>query len=215
MTRLRDWICGIFLLLLLAVHIMTTAVILENTAYADEKPEIFIQTGHPSGVNALAVSPDGNRILSGSGDKTLKLWDIATGREIRTFLGHKGGVKATAFSPDGRQAVSGGWDHDIRIWDVATGKEIKTFPGDSIIHSVAVSPDGKYILSGNDDNTVRLWQVSLSRSIRTFVGHKGGVNAVAFSPDGKYVLSGSGDGPGGANSDGHVQDPRAGAWGGL
>ena len=94
-------------------------------------------------------------------DPTLRLWDVATGKEIRSFAGHTGEVSSVAFSPDGRFALSGSWDHTVRLWDVATGKEIRTFAGHTgRVNSVAFSPDGRFALSGSDDHTVRLWNVS-------------------------------------------------------
>jgi WD40 repeat protein len=94
-------------------------------------------------------------------DKTLKLWDIATGREIRTFVGHTDSVIAVAFSPDGRNALSGSSDRTLKFWDVATGKEIRTLAGHtSWVSSVACSLDGRSVLSGSLDDTLKLWDVA-------------------------------------------------------
>lgn len=94
---------------------------------ASEKPEIFVQLGHSGNVSSVAFSPDGKYILSGSDDKTLKLWDIETGKEIRTFAGHANSITSVAFSPDGRYALSGSWDNTLKLWDIVTGNEIRTF----------------------------------------------------------------------------------------
>ena len=80
-------------------------------------------------VTSVSFSPDGKFALSGSWDETLKLWDVATGREIRTFSGHGDGVTSVSFSPDGKFALSGSWDKTLKLWEVATGKEIRTFSG--------------------------------------------------------------------------------------
>ena len=134
-------------------------------------------------------------MLSGSGDKTLKLWDAASGRLIRTFEGHSGGVVSVAFSPDGTRVLSGSWDKTLKLWDAASGQLIRTFEGHSGgVGSVAFSPDGTRVLSGSDDKTLKLWDAASGQLIRTFEGHSGGVYSVAFSPDGTRVLSGSGDG---------------------
>jgi len=85
---------------------------------------VFPQLGHSGGVVAIAFSPDGRQILSGSWDRTVKLWDAATGREIRTYSGYSGGV---AFSPNGKQIISGSNDGTVRLWDMSTGKEIAQF----------------------------------------------------------------------------------------
>ncbi|OGW30722.1 MAG: hypothetical protein A2X54_05255 [Nitrospirae bacterium GWF2_44_13] len=175
-------------------------VLFSKSSAAAEKPEIFVQMGHSGTVNSVVFSPDGRFALSsGSYDKTLKFWEVATGKEIRTFSGHTDKVSSVAFSPDGRYALSGGWDKALKLWDIASGKEIRTFTGHrSWIASVAFSPDGKYALSGagggvDDDHTLKLWEVETGKEIRTFSGHTDKVSSVAFSPNGRYVLSGSSD----------------------
>jgi len=154
-------------------------------------------TGHKSGVYSVCFSPDGKYVLSGSYDKTMKLWDAFTGQEIRTFKGHKGCVNSVCFSSDGKYALSGSGDKTLKLWDIATGREIKTFPGHkglfNEVTSVCFSPDGKYALSGSWDYTLKLWDVLSSKEIRTFTGHTSFVYSVCFSPDGKYALSGAQD----------------------
>ena len=104
---------------------------------------------------------NGRYALSGSWDNTLKLWDVNTGSEIRTFTGHSDRVLSVAFSPDGRYALSGSWDNTLKLWDVHTGRAIRTFTGHSYwVKSVAFSPDGRYALSGSLDNTLKLWDLS-------------------------------------------------------
>jgi WD40 repeat protein len=162
--------------------------------HAEEKPEIFVQMGHSQNVESVAFSPDGRYALSGSFDKTMKLWEVSSGREIRTFQGHTESISSVAFSPDGRYALSGSSDKTLKLWEVSSGREIRTFQGhtDSVI-SVAFSPDGRYALSGSSDNTMKLWEVSSGREIRTFQGHTRPVSSEAFSPDGRYALSGGWD----------------------
>nr|VFK14709.1 MAG: WD domain-containing protein, G-beta repeat-containing protein [Candidatus Kentron sp. LFY] len=157
---------------------------------------------HPGGLegticldDCLRFSPDGRRLLSGgSHDNTLKLWDVASGEEIRTFRGHSDKVNSVAFSPDGRTVLSGSHDRTLKRWDVASGEEMRTFRGhDQGVSSVAFSPDGRTVLSGSWDNTLKLWDVASGEEMRTFRGHDQGIWSVAFSPDGRMVLSGSGD----------------------
>jgi hypothetical protein len=132
--------------------------------------------------------------LSGSADNTLKLWDVNSGRQIRTFKGHSHYVFSVAFSPDGRLALSGSFDQTLKLWDVNSGREIRTFKGHShYVLSVAFSPDGRLALSGSADNTLKLWDVNSGREIRTFKGHSSLVFSVAFSPDGRLALSASSD----------------------
>ena len=124
-------------------------------------PLIRTFTGHASTVGSVAYSPDGRTALSGSWDKTLKLWDVATGRELRTFTGHGYGVRSVAYSPDGRTALSGSDDKTLKLWDVATGRELRTFTGHSgRVWSVAYSPDGRTALSGGHDKTLKLWDLT-------------------------------------------------------
>jgi predicted NACHT family NTPase len=150
--------------------------------------------GHTDWVSSVAFSPDGQSALSGSGDKTLKLWDIATGNELRSVAGHTNDVHSVAFSPDGRSALSGSGDRTLRLWDVATGQQIRSFAGHTqIVNSVAFSPDDLTALSGSWDHTLKLWDVATGKELRSFVGHANRVDSVAFSPDGLTALSGSWD----------------------
>jgi FOG: WD40 repeat len=145
-------------------------------------------------VLSVAFSPDGRYALSGSADDTLRLWDAATGREVRRFEGHTERVRSVAFSPDGRYALSGSDDSTVRLWDAATGREVRCFEGHTErVRSVAFSPDGRYALSGTNNKTVHLWDVATGQEIRRFEGHTAIVNSVVFSPDGRYALSGSVD----------------------
>jgi len=161
---------------------------------AAQNVEVYPQLGHSSIVTSVAFSPDGKQIISGSNDNTVKLWDVATGRIIRTLSGHTHYVFSVAFSPDGRQILSGSWDNTIKLWDTATGREIRTFSGHTDgVRSVTFSPDGRQIISGSNDFTIKLWDTVTGREIRSLSGHTNNVSSVAFSPDGKQIISGSSD----------------------
>ncbi|MGH9883231.1 MAG: caspase family protein, partial [Pyrinomonadaceae bacterium] len=139
-------------------------------------------------------SGDGKMLASGSFDKTIKLWEVATGRELRTLTGHSESVTSVAFSSDGKTLASGSFDKTIKLWEVATGRELSTLTGHSgEVSSVAFSGDGKTLASGSGDRTIKLWEVTTGRELRTLTGHSYWVNSVAFSADGKMLASGSFD----------------------
>ncbi len=150
---------------------------------------------HAGAVTCVAFSPDGTRLASGSGDKTVKLWDTATGKTFATLQGHSDFVLSVAFSPDGTRLASGsGGYKTVKLWDTATGKAIATQQGHiQDVFSVAFSPDGTRLASGSGDNTVKLWDTATGKAIVTLQGHLGDVFSVAFSPDGTRLASGSAD----------------------
>jgi len=149
---------------------------------------------HSSSVRSVSFSPDGKTLASGNDDKTIKLWDITTGKEIRTLQGHSSWVWSVSFSPDGKTLASGSGDKTIKLWDITTGREILTLKGhSSSVLSVSFSPDGKTLASGSGDKTIKLWDITTGREILTLQGHSSWVWSVSFSPDGKTLASGSGD----------------------
>ncbi|KAJ3720294.1 WD40-repeat-containing domain protein [Lentinula guzmanii] len=156
-----------------------------------------IYRGHTSGVNAVAFSPDGKRIVSGSDDDSIRIWNADTGEVIGNPLqGHSNAVTSVAFSPDGKKIVSGSDDSSIRIWDTDMG-EASSVPLQGHldwVNSVAFSPDGKTIISGSRDKTIRIWNATTREAIGDpLQGHLKAVTSVVFSPDGKRIVSGSWD----------------------
>ncbi|MGI8500490.1 MAG: protein kinase domain-containing protein [Hassallia sp.] len=150
--------------------------------------------GHSSDVNSVSFTPDGQMLVTGSDDRTIKLWNLTTKQEIRTFKGHSSYIYAIAISPDGQTIASSSVDKTIKLWNLNTGKEIRTLIGHSdSVASVAFSPDGKLLASSSLDKTIKLWNLQTNKEIRTFTGHSGGVASIAFSPDGLTLASGSYD----------------------
>ncbi|MEG4575479.1 serine/threonine-protein kinase [Microcoleus sp. N3A4] len=145
-------------------------------------------------VKTLAVSPDNSILASGGGDNNVILWDLKTGRRMRTIPAHKAVVNAIAFSSDGQTLASGSDDKTVRLWNVKTGSRLRTLSGHAGgVNAIALSRDGQTLASGSDDKTVRLWNLGTGEVRRIITGHGGAVNAVAFSPNGKSVASASTD----------------------
>jgi serine/threonine protein kinase len=151
-------------------------------------------TGHSDSVRSVVYSPDGRYLATGSVDKTIKIWEVATGKQLRTLTGHSDTVSSVAYSPDGRYLASGSNDKTIKIWEVATGKQLRTLTGHyGEVYSVVYSPDGRYLASGSWDKTIKVWDVVTGKQLRTLTGHSSPVLSVVYSPDGRYLASGNGD----------------------
>ncbi|KAG8774859.1 hypothetical protein FRC12_001790 [Ceratobasidium sp. 428] len=154
--------------------------------------------GHHKEVTALAYSPDGAYIVSGSEDCTLRIWDVRTGRMVGQPLeGHTKRVSSVSFSPDGTHVVSGSYDKTIRIWDVDACRMLGTplLGHTNLVISVAYSPDGAHIASGSSDKTIRIWDAHtgqmLGSLLTSFTQY---VDSVSFSPCGAFLVSGYSDG---------------------
>jgi predicted NACHT family NTPase len=152
--------------------------------------EIRSLRGHVRAVTSVAVSPDGKRILTGSMDRTAKVWDALEGKELFTLFGHAQWIWAVAFSPDGQRLATGSRDGTAMIWDAANGDLLLTCKGHSSeVSAVAFSPDSRRVLTGSSDRTARVWDATTGRELMTFSGSGSPLQAVAFSPDGRRVVT--------------------------
>jgi WD40 repeat protein/beta-lactamase regulating signal transducer with metallopeptidase domain len=153
-------------------------------------------------VLSVAVSHDGRRVATAHNERVVRVWDAATGAELRTLSGHTQRVWAVAFSPDGKVLVSASGNFgkqdepgQVKLWDVAEGKFLRDLPGQQgMVWALAFSPDGKHIASGGSDRTVRLWDATRGKLVRSFEGAENTVREVAFAPDSSWVACAGFDG---------------------
>lgn len=152
----------------------------------------FTLTGHTQWVTSVAISPDGKTLVSGSDDKSIKIWNLETLELKSTLTGHVGSVAALAISPDSKTLVSGSTDKTIKIWNLETGELKSTLTGHGYwVLSVAISPDGKTLVSGSGDKSIKIWNLETLELKSTLTGHGYWVLSVAISPDSKTLVSGS------------------------
>ncbi|HKM54117.1 MAG TPA: protein kinase, partial [Isosphaeraceae bacterium] len=165
-------------------------------AWQGEYPRLRAIFSHGGGVSpgAVAFSPDGRTVVTGSYDNTARLWDTATGLPKGAPLRHQSIVGVVAFAPDGRSVLTGDDEGTLRIWDAGSGAVLREFPRHSgMIQSVVFSFDGKRILTGSADQTARLWDVATGKPLGPLLVHHGAVEAVSLSPDARVALTGSKD----------------------
>jgi WD40 repeat protein len=126
---------------------------------------------------------------------TLKVWDLETGRVLRTLEGHSWCVNSVAIAADGKWEISASEDKTLNVWNMHAGRTpLRTLAGHSdSVSAVAVSPDGKLAVSASWDHTLKVWNLDTGRAVRTLEGHSNRVQSVAMMPDGKRVLSASED----------------------
>ncbi len=150
---------------------------------------------HKGKVASVAINTDSQIIASGSYDGTIKLFQLSTGREIRTLTGHSGAVSCVVFNPDGKTLASGSADRTIKLWQISTGKLVQTFGGwlsghrDTVL-SVAISPDKKKLISGGADKTIKIWQINTGKELSDLTGYSAQVLSVAISSNGRFFVGG-------------------------
>ena len=161
---------------------------------------VKILKGHQGSVHALAISPDGQTLVSGSEDKTVSLWDLRTGKPSFTFFGQSAEVTTVAISPDGKRILAGGLDNKITNWQLETKALLRPlcylnspYSHSGFVSDLVFSKDSKIIASASGDKTIRLWDGETGQFKRTFNGHSEAVFSVAISPDSQIIVSSSAD----------------------
>jgi WD40 repeat protein len=173
---------------------LTPTASVEEAEEKSEPQRSKVLEGHSSGIYRVAVTPNGRLAVSGSIDKSVRVWNLETGRSVGILQGHTGPIPALAISADGRRAVSGSWDQTVRSWDVKTGKCIATLKGHKdYVVGIAITPNGKRAVSCSKDRTIRVWDLEAGRCIAILEGHGNAVSGVALTANGKRVVSCSSD----------------------
>ena len=148
-------------------------------------------TDHTMAIHSVTLSPDGRTLVSGSADKTIKIWNLTTGQLTHTLNAHKNIVHTVAMSIDGRTLVSGSADKTIKVWNLTTGQLTHTLNAHkSSIFSVGLSVDGQTLVSGSADKTIKVWNLHTGQVTRTLLGHIDMVSCVAISASGRTLVSG-------------------------
>jgi WD40 repeat protein/DNA-binding SARP family transcriptional activator/energy-coupling factor transporter ATP-binding protein EcfA2 len=150
--------------------------------------------GHTGNVFSIAFSADGKRLATASSDKTAKVWDALTGKELLTLTGHTDSLllNDVTFSPDGMRIATASFDKTAKVWDGLTGNELLTLSGHTDqLWGVAFSPDGTRLATASLDKTAKVWDAYTGKELLTLAGNTGGIVGIAFSPDGKRLVTGS------------------------
>jgi WD40 repeat protein/serine/threonine protein kinase/tetratricopeptide (TPR) repeat protein len=165
--------------------------------YQDRLCQLELRTlkGHTQSIASVAFNPDGSRLVAADYDGTIKVWDTASGQELRP-LNVTGAVSSVAVSPGASRVASASLDGTIKVWDTISGEELHTLKGHTgRVRRVAFSPDGSRLVSASgEDGTIMIWDLATGKEPRTFKGHTGVVVSVAFSPDGSRLAGSDEDG---------------------
>jgi WD40 repeat protein len=154
----------------------------------------FILPGHRGAIAAVTVSPDGQYLVTGSSDRTVRVWEYATGQLKHNLEGHQKSLSAIAVTPDSKQLVTVSHDSTVRVWNLETGALRLVLEGhQGSIYTVAITPDGKQIVTGGADSTARVWDLQTGEALKVITGHEAMIFSLAITPDGTRLVTGSMD----------------------
>jgi WD40 repeat protein len=172
---------------------IVTLPVIANTPTKTQPPKRSKLTlsGHTQPVRALALSPSGQILASGSDDQTIKLWNTTTGKLLHTLNGHRDRIKSILITPDEKTVISTSFDNTIKFWDTQTGKETRAIGEKTGVKAMVLTPDGKTLISGSGDNTIKFRNLQTRKIDRIL---KAETTAIAITPDGKTLFSGGENG---------------------
>ncbi|WP_427162449.1 WD40 repeat domain-containing protein [Aliinostoc sp. HNIBRCY26] len=163
-----------------------------NLETGEEKFDLRFNHHHAGDINWIAISPDGQKMVSAGADKAIMLWDISKGKYLGKLSKHSTVIYALAIHPNGENFFSADGNGSIRIWQWNWSEEIATLEGHSrSIYALCISPDGKLLISGGEDKNIRIWDINSRREIWKIQGHSQQIRSLAISPNGRYLVSGS------------------------
>ncbi|HYT42829.1 MAG TPA: TIR domain-containing protein, partial [Methylomirabilota bacterium] len=150
--------------------------------------------GHSEAIWSLAFSPDGQTLVSGSNDRTIKIWNVPTGILLRTLTGNMSNVWSIALSPDGQTLISGSKESSIKVWNYLTGELLRSLDGHTGgVQSIVLSADGQTLVSASEDKTIKVWNPHTGDMLRTVAENDSTLWSIALSADGQTLVSGNED----------------------